>query len=128
MQVLRREMTNFRILYLTEKKGEEFRSKAPSKPPYSLKRSHYEDGPEVAAESPYALWQSLRDTTDAHGNGPSRPFGIGDALETGKRLFLCNYWGFDSAEWRDAAAPPQASQDEIAATGSAPAETSHVNG
>lgn len=120
-------MTNFRILYLTDKKGEQFRAKAPGKPPYSLKRSHYEKGPEVAAESPYALWERMRDTTDAHGTGSSRPFGIGDALETSNGLFICNYWGFDPAEWRDAA-PSLDSQAETAETGNASPGPPRVNG
>ena len=120
-------MTNFRILYLTEKKGEEFRAKAPGKAPYSLRRSHYEEGPEVAAESPYALWQKMRETTDAHGTGSARPFSIGDALETGNRLFICNYWGFDPAEWRETSPSPD-SQAETAETGSASYEAPRVNG
>lgn len=120
-------MTNFRILYLTEKKGEEFRAKAPGKPPYSLKRSHYENGPEVTAESPYALWQRMRDATDTHGAGSCRPFGIGDALEAGNRLLICNYWGFDPAEWRDAESA-LACQAETAETGKASPKRPQVNG
>ena len=120
-------MPNFRILYLTEKKGEEFRAKAPGKPPYILKRSHYEDGPKVSAESPYALWQSLRDSTDADGTDSSRQFGIGDALETGNGLLICNYWGFDPAEWREAARP-EGSEDEPSGTDSVSATTAQANG
>ncbi len=111
-------MANFRILYLAENKGEAFRAKAPGKPPYTLKRSHYEDGPEVSAESPYALWERLRDPTDAHVAGFPRPFGIGDALETGDGLLICNYWGFDPAEWRDAS-HPDGSEGEAVETGGA---------
>ena len=96
-------MPRFRIFHLVTEKGEAFRERAPRKPPYVLYRSHYEEGPEVSADSPYALWQELREQGESESPARHRILDVGDALEFDDQLLLCNYWGFDPAEWRDTA-------------------------
>ena len=96
-----RLMPRFQILYLRADKCEAFRGRAPGKPPYVLRRSHYEDGPQLAADSAYALWQALRDRDQPQGPDVVRPVDVGDALDSEEGLLLCNYWGFEPAEWRE---------------------------
>ncbi|MCY4536348.1 MAG: hypothetical protein OXB91_13360 [Bryobacterales bacterium] len=98
-------MTSFRIMYLAADAGEAFRDKSPRKPPFVLRRSHYEAGPEVAAESPYELWRTLRQQSERGEADVPRPIEVGDALETPGGVLLCNYWGFDAAEWFGAEEP-----------------------
>ena len=97
-------MTSFRILYLAPEAGEAFRARSPRKPPYVLRRSHYEDGPEIEAESPYELWRTLHEQSESGRVVAPRPIEVGDALETAAGVLLCNFWGFDAAEWFDAQA------------------------
>ena len=114
-------MTCFRILYLAEGKEDAFRTRAPGKPPYLLRKSHYEEGPEIIAESPYDLWEQLRTPDSAERCNAPRPVGVGDALESGDRLLLCNFWGFDQAAWhvaekdgRSAGSAPEPTQTSAA--------------
>ena len=95
-------MTSFRILYLTDEAGERFRERSPRKPPFVLRRSHYESGPELTAEGPYELWRRLREQSDRAEPSAPRPIEVGDALETADGVLLCNFWGFDAAQWMDA--------------------------
>lgn len=94
-------MARIRIFHLVAEKAEAFRTRAPRKPPYLLHRSHYEEGPEVSADSPYALWQELRDEGESESPAKRKTLDVGDALQFDNQLLLCNYWGFDPAEWRD---------------------------
>lgn len=93
-------MPRFCIFYLAADRAEAFRLKPPAKPPYMLRLADYEEGPEVAAESPYEVWRTLQQA--CRGAHPPRPLGVGDVVREGDTLLLCNYWGFDPAEWRDA--------------------------
>ena len=93
-------MTRFRILYLSPAKSEAFRSRAPKKAPYILRRSHYEAGSEIMAANPYELWGALRDAPEGDRPEAPKPLRIGDVLETSDGLLLCNFWGFDPAEWQ----------------------------
>ena len=95
-------MTSFRILYLTAEAGERFRERSPRKAPFVLRRSHYENGPELTAEGPYDLWRRLREQSDGGEPSAPRPIEVGDALETADGVLLCNFWGFDAARWMDA--------------------------
>lgn len=95
-------MTSFRIMYLAADASEAFRARSPRKPPFVLRRSHYEAGPEIAAESPYELWRTLREQSELGEVGIPRPLEVGDVLEAPGSVLLCNYWGFDAAEWFDA--------------------------
>ena len=93
-------MPQFRILYLASERVDGFLLKAPSKPPYRLRRSHYLDGPVIESSGPYDLWRSLREQHQTGVPGTVRPVGTGDALSTDDNtLLLCNYWGFEPAEW-----------------------------
>lgn len=103
-------MVRFRVLYLAEEKCEPYRSQSPKKPPYLLTRSNYRDGPEVSAESPYEVWQALRGHPEFPVPSGSKPIAVGDALEAEGRLLVCNYWGFDPAEWRSA--PPRSANSK----------------
>ena len=98
-------MTRFRILYLSSAKSEAFRSRAPRKAPYVLRRSHYQEGPEVSADNPYELWKRFRESPVDGGPEVPKPLGIGDVLETSESLLLCNFWGFDRAEWLVGSSP-----------------------
>lgn len=95
-------MTSFRILYLTAEAGERFRERSPRKAPFVLRRSHYENGPELTAEGPYELWRRLREQSDGGEPSAPQPIEVGDALETADGVLLCNFWGFDAARWMDA--------------------------
>ena len=95
-------MINFRILYLTVGAGEKFRERSPRKPPFVLRRSHYENGPELPAEGPYELWRKLREQSGGGVPDAPRPIEVGDALESADGVLLCNFWGFDAAQWTDA--------------------------
>ena len=93
-------MTRFRIHVLSEEKREAFRQRSPKKPPYQLARSNYKDGPVVSAKTPYDLWSAQRDGADDERANAANPPGVGDAVESSDGLLICNYWGFDPAEWR----------------------------
>ena len=98
-------MTRFRILYLSSAKSDAFRSRAPRKAPYVLRRSHYEEGPEVSADNPYEVWRRFRERRADGGPEAPKPLRIGDVLETSEGLLLCNFWGFDPAEWLVGSSP-----------------------
>ncbi|MCY4187456.1 MAG: hypothetical protein OXD30_03130 [Bryobacterales bacterium] len=110
-------MTRFRILYLAADAVDAFRSKTPSKPPFVLRRSHYQAGPEVDAESSYGLWHTLRAQSEAGKPGSPRPIGVGDALAAPGSLLLCNYWGFDAAEWFNGGECDGCAADDSTGTG-----------
>ncbi len=94
-----RRMPRYRIHRITADHGAKFRAGAPSKPPYVLRRSHYEDGPEVEGSNAYELWSSLRDVDAASAAGMDRCLEVGDAIDSSEGLKICNYWGFDAASW-----------------------------
>ena len=105
-------MPLYRIYYLTEEHTEKFRYKSPVNPSFLLYKSRYEEGPAIEASTPYMLWQAMRDQEteqeQSSQNNAERPINIGDALQTpDDELLLCNYWGFDKAEWRSSAQPEQ---------------------
>lgn len=102
-------MKSFRVLYMVGEKRDSFRARAPRKGPYVLRRAHYEEGPLVSAKSPYQLWERFR---ASDGEPGERPVAVGDALECGDELFVCNYWGFDPAEWHEAAATEDGAADD----------------
>ncbi len=113
-------MTSFRILYLAPGRGEAFRVQGPQTPPFVLRRSHYEDGPEVAAETPYELWRTSREKFEDGADGAPKPLEVGDALETSERLLVCNFWGFDPAEWHEARGEDDSSEPNGHSSDAAP--------
>ena len=91
-------MARYRILYLQDSQVEKFRDRAPKKPPFYLKEHHYDEGPEVEADTPYVLWQQLQEQPES--DESPRPIRVGDVLLTSDgELLVCNFWGFDQAEW-----------------------------
>ena len=94
-------MTRFRILHLAEERVEAFRTRPPKASPTVLRRSHYDEGPVVAATSPYEVWVQFRATETDGEEGNRRRLGIGDVLEADDLLLVCNYWGFDRAKWQE---------------------------
>lgn len=92
-------MPRYRVLHLLPEYASKFREKPPRDPPYLLRESHYEQGREVEAQTPYELWQKLHE--QAQTEGDSRAVQVGDAVSAdGGALLVCNFWGFDPAEWR----------------------------
>lgn len=91
-------MPQYRILYLLPEHIASFRDKPPKKAPYSLRESHYEEGPEVEAQTPYELWLQLQEQPET--TETPRAIKVGDAIRTTDgELLVCNFWGFDKAEW-----------------------------
>ena len=98
-------MSRYRVLLLKDSKVLTYREASPREGKVRLNRSHYEPAGEVEAPSPYSAWQKLRGKESARRG--FRPLGVGDALETeAASLVVCNFWGFDPAEWH----VPQAEQ------------------
>ncbi len=97
-----KRMPLYRILYLLPEYAANFREKHPRNPPYLLRESHYEEGLAVEAQTPYELWQNMRQQPETEES--PRALDVGDAVlkEDGK-LLVCNFWGFDPAEWQSAA-------------------------
>ena len=93
-------MALYRIFYLRESEIARFRDAAPKEErPCRLKPRRYEESGEIEAESPYEAWQRLQGE-EAERRG-LRPMGVGDALQIGpETLVVCNFWGFDQAEWQ----------------------------
>ncbi len=91
-------MPLYRIFYLNDSEVTSFRHAPPRQQPCQLKQRHYEPQGEIEAPSPYAAWQMLQDE-QAEARG-LRSMGVGDVLETEQsEVLLCNFWGFDRAEW-----------------------------
>jgi hypothetical protein len=57
----------------------------------SVKPKDYEQRGEVEAINEYDAWKALRDSGEA--------LAVGDLLETGGRLSICKYVGFEPARW-----------------------------
>lgn len=116
-------MPQYRILYLKDHEVDRFRQAAPKEHPYKIWERHYQEVGRIEAPSAYAAWRELQEG-GAEERG-IRSMGVGDVLEQeGERPLLCNFWGFEEAEWRQAetagaeqpAEPDQA--EAMAATGS----------
>jgi len=99
-------MPRYRIFRLQPERRTAFQEKPPKAPPYRLKPAHYEPAGEIEAPSPYAAWKALQEgdeeqEQEAEGDAP-RPLSVGDALESGDSgLLVCNFWGFDRAQWQE---------------------------
>ena len=97
-------MPLYRILYRLPEHAAKFQEKPPRDPPYLLRESHYEEGLEVEAQTPYELWRKLQEQPETEDS--PRAIRVGDAVRTdGGELLVCNFWGFDPAEWRTADNP-----------------------
>lgn len=92
-------MPQYRILYLKDHEVDRFRQAAPKEQPYKIWARHYEEVGRIDAPSAYAAWNELQQG-GAEQRG-IRIMGVGDVLELeGEPPLLCNFWGFEEAEWR----------------------------
>ena len=109
-------LSRYRVLLLKDSKVPAYREASPREGKYRLHRSHYEPAGEIEAPSPYSAWQRLQEKESARRG--FRPLGVGDALESdGAALVVCNFWGFDQAEWQI----PQAEEGALSRRGDDPA-------
>ena len=100
-------VNRYRVLLLQDSRIPAYREASPRKGTYRLQRSHYEPAGEIEAPSPYSAWRKLRGEELARRG--FRPLGVGDALEAASAsLVVCNFWGFDPAEWHVPQADPVA--------------------
>jgi hypothetical protein len=98
-------VNRYRVLLLKDAKISAYREASPREGKYRLHHSHYEPAGKIEAPSPYSAWRKLRGEELAQRG--FRPLGVGDALEAeSASLVVCNFWGFDPAEWH----VPQAEQ------------------
>ena len=99
-------MARYRIFYLKDSQIAPRREGPPKPKGTTLQPRHYEEQGELEADSPYDLWGRLQGE-EAEQRG-IRKLGVGDAIETESRqVLICNFWGFDPAEWRSAETHPE---------------------
>ncbi len=92
-------LSRYRVLLLKDSKVPAYREASPREGKHRLHQSHYEPAGEIEAPSPYSAWQKLRGEESAR--HAFRPLGVGDVLESDRAaLVVCNFWGFDPAEWQ----------------------------
>ena len=112
-------MPQYRILFLKDPEVDRFRQGAPKEQPYRIWARHYEEVGRIDAPTAYAAWKELQEG-GAEERG-IRKMGVGDVLELeADKPLLCNFWGFEEAEWRQAAEaaawePPGPGQDRAMA-------------
>ena len=122
-------VNRYRVLLLKDSRIPAYREASPRKKgTYRLQRSHYEPAGEIEAPSPYSAWRKLRGEELARRG--FRPLGVGDALEAeSTSLLVCNFWGFDPAEWHfpraDPGAQPRPSGDSSADKGQSGGPAGH---
>jgi hypothetical protein len=98
-------MPRYRIYYLKESQRRHFRHAPPAAGPVKLKMKDYEAGGDIVAAGPYAAWKQMRDEQNER-----RPIAVGDALESENgALLVCEYVGFEEAQWSLPEAPQPAS-------------------
>jgi hypothetical protein len=94
-------MPQYRILYLKDSEVDRFRQAAPRGEPYKLWARHYEEAGRIEAPGAYAAWKELQEA--GADERSIRKMGVGDILELeGEKPLLCNFWGFEECEWRQA--------------------------
>jgi hypothetical protein len=63
-----------------------------------LRPSDYEEGPEIEAPSPYAVWKTIEETEIPN----ARKMVVGDVLQLDpSSILVMNFWGFDEAKWQE---------------------------
>ena len=103
-------MARYRIFYLKDSHITSRKESSPKPKGALLQPRHYEDQGGLEAESPYDVWERLQGE-EAERRG-IRKLGVGDAIETELReVLICNFWGFDRAEWRSAETHPESGAD-----------------
>jgi hypothetical protein len=95
-------MPLYRILYLKDPEVDRFRQAGPKEQPYKLWARHYEEVGRIDAPSAYTAWKELQE--GGADERDIRKMGVGDVLEAeAEKPLLCNFWGFEDAEWRQVA-------------------------
>jgi hypothetical protein len=85
-------MASFRIHRIKESARQHFRWAPHTSGMTTVKPKDYEPGEALEAETPYALWATLKDTEQA--------LNVGDILEVeGGALSIYKYVGFEEARW-----------------------------
>jgi hypothetical protein len=93
-------MTRYRVFYLKDRQIPAYRESTPRPQPYHLRPSDYEEGPEIEAPSPYAVWKKLEETEEESPN--ARKMVVGDVLQIDpSSILIMNFWGFDEAKWQE---------------------------
>ena len=94
-------MTRYRVFYLKDRQIPAYRESTPRPQPYHLRPSDYEEGPEIEAPSPYAVWKKLEEMEEEIPN--ARKMVVGDVLQIDpSAILVMNFWGFDEAKWQEA--------------------------
>jgi len=98
-------MPRYRVYLLSEARVTGYREQAPREAPIELRASHYKPSSEIEAPGLYEAWKLLQEA-----EVEERSYGVGDLLGEvdSDRLWVCHYWGFDEASWRDGQAPESA--------------------
>jgi hypothetical protein len=92
-------MTRYRVFYLKDRQIPAYREATPRPQPYHLRPSDYEEGPEIEAPSPYAVWKKLEETEEILN---ARKMVVGDVLQLDpSSILVMNFWGFDEAKWQE---------------------------
>jgi hypothetical protein len=93
-------MPEYRLHRLKEAQRQQYRWAPHTSGLTTAKQKDYELAETVETDSPYALWEKLRQT--------DRPLQVGDILEIGEgQLRICKYIGFEEAQWFVAEPPLQ---------------------
>jgi hypothetical protein len=93
-------MTRYRVFYLKDRQIPAYRESTPRPQPYHLRPSDYEEGPEIEAPSPYAVWKTLEETEEQI--PAARKMVVGDVLQLDpSSILVMNFWGFDEAKWQE---------------------------
>lgn len=91
-------MARYRVFYLKDRKIPAYQESTPRPQPYHLRPSDYEEGPEIEAPSPYAVWKTIEETEIPN----SRKMVVGDVLQLDlSSILVMNFWGFDEAKWQE---------------------------
>ncbi len=119
-------MARYRILYLKDAYITSRRESAPKPKGTLLKPLHYEEQGEMEAESPYDVWKRLQ-AEEAEQRG-IRNMGVGDAIETESGdVLICNFWGFDRAQWHSVEAHPESGVDAAKQSDTPPEASQHAS-
>jgi hypothetical protein len=91
-------MKRYRVFYLKDRQIPAYRESTPRPQPYHLRPSDYEEGPEIEAPSPYAVWKTIEETEIPN----ARKMVVGDVLQLDpSSILVMNFWGFDEAKWQE---------------------------
>jgi hypothetical protein len=115
-------MARYRVFYLKDRQIPAYRESTPRPQPYHLRPSDYEEGPEIEAPSPYAVWKKLEETEEEIPN--ARKMVVGDVLQIDpSSILVMNFWGFDEAKWQESDPSSGRPAENLPATSQEPSGT-----